>query len=121
MSDWETENIPDSDHLFMRVHTWTFARDGILSAGAFKNHGGGMSTDWEKYSTAEETRARGKKPPEEYWVVKMNVGEVREVPGQTVEHSPLPENRAHTDVIGEKDEEVRIKLRRLSLVVIPPP
>ena len=121
MSDWQIEDIPDSDHLFMRVHAASFARDGRVSAGAFKNHGGGMSTDWDKYSTAAETRARGRKPPEEYWVVSMNVGEVRQVPGQTVDHSPLPDNRAHTDVRGEKDEEVRIKLRRLSLVVIPPP
>ena len=120
MPDWQAEDIPDRDHLFMRVHIRTFARGGILSAGAFKNHGRGMSTDWDKYSTAVETRARGPNPPDEYWVVRMNVGEVRGVPGQTVEHSPLPENRAHTDVIGEKDEEARVKLRRLSVRVIPP-
>lgn len=121
MSDWQSEYIPDSDHLFMRVPIRTFARDGVLSAGAFKNHGEGMSTDWDKYATAAATRARGRMPPEEYWVVGMNVGAVREVPGQTVHHPPLPDNRAHTDVRGEKDEEVRVKLRRLSLVVIPPP
>ena len=120
MPDFQSECIPDSDFLLMRIHARTFARDGVLSAGAFKNHGSGMSTDWEKYSTAEETRARGPKPPEEYWVVRMNVGKVKEVPGQMVDHSPLPENRTHTDVKGEKDEEVRVLLRRLSLRVIPP-
>ncbi len=118
MGQWRSENIPDSDHLFMRIHVPTFGQRTV-SVGAFKNHGGGMSTDWEKYSTAAETRSRGKKPREEYWVVSMNVGEVRGLPGQTVEHLPLPNNRAHTDVKGEKDEEVRVRLRRLSRIVIP--
>ena len=49
----------------------------------------------------------------------MEVGEVRGIPGQSVDHSPLAENRAHTDVRGEKNEEVRLLLRRAAAVVVP--
>jgi hypothetical protein len=50
----------------------------------------------------------------------MTVDEVRRIPGQVVQHSPLPENRAHTDVIGnkKKDPEVRVKFTRISHIVI---
>jgi hypothetical protein len=104
----------------MRVHIRTFANNAKLSTGAYKNHNLGMSTDWEKYSTPGQTQQRGRKAAPEYGVVAMFVAEVRLVPGQTVEHEPEPENRAHTEVVGEKDEEVRVLLRRCSTWVIPP-
>ncbi len=116
--DWPAEQIPDRDRLFMRV---TMRRkDGSIAASAFRNHGEGMSTDWEKYSTREETRQRAKNPNANA-VVSLVVGEVRRVPGQQVEHTPDTErhNRAHTDVLGEKDPEARLKLRRIAEIVIP--
>ena len=116
--DWCPEQIPDEDLLFMRVNE-LWRRDGEVSPGAFKNHGDGMSTDWEKYSTPRETRARAKKPAKNA-VVSLIASKVAEVPGQRVEHTPDIElhNRAHTDVFGEKDEEVRVKLRRIANTVI---
>ncbi len=76
-----------------------------------------MSTDWSKYSSPEETLLRvTHRPPEEFAVVSLPVGEVR-ILGQLVEHDPYPDNRAHTNVIGEKDPEIRIKLSRLCRVV----
>jgi len=78
-----------------------------------------MSTDWEKYATALETRQRAKQP-ECSGVISLHVGSVRELPEQQVEHTPDVEraNRAHTDVFGKKDEEVRVKLRRIAEIVI---
>lgn len=78
-----------------------------------------MSTNWDRYATPEETRSSGRKPAMEYAVVSLPAGPVRGVPGQNVEHRPLPENRAHTEVVGPKDPEVRLALRRLHRVLIP--
>ena len=102
----------------MGVHKTWVKPDGDVSPAAFKNHGNGMSTDWSRYSTPEQTRDRRRKPRENL-VVQMEVERVREIPGQSVEHSPLPENRAHTDVLGEKDPEARVMLRRAATIVVP--
>jgi hypothetical protein len=75
-----------------------------------------MSTDWEKYSSAEETQARSKNPKDNA-VISMISGEVGKVPGLVVEHTPDVQRRvrAHTDVIGDKRApEVRVKLGRLA-------
>jgi hypothetical protein len=81
-----------------------------------------MSTDWAKYSTPEETRHRARLPNDN-GIVRMKAGDVRGVPLQ-VAHTPelgrtgLQPNRAHTDVVGEKTTEVRLKLFRLCEWVI---
>ena len=95
---WEIEEIPDQDILFYRIPRVWFP-DGILNTAAFRNTqpSDGMSTDWNKYSTARETRRRSQRhPPEEYAVVQLVAGEVRRMPDQTVVHSPKADNRAHT-------------------------
>jgi hypothetical protein len=116
---WQAEFIPDGHDLFMRVHRqWT--KNGIPMPGAFQNRDGGMSTDWSQYSTAEQTRSRGRTPADN-GVVKISVGSVRGLPSQRVEHTPELNNRAHTDVFGEKDEEVRLKFVRICSWVINPP
>ncbi len=114
---WAPEEIPDADHLLMRVHRVNLNEDGSLKPGAFKDHGGGMSTDWDKYSTAAATRLRAREPNANA-VVSMNVGRVRAIPGQIVQHAPLPDNRAHTDVIGKKDAEARVLFSRCCSMVI---
>ncbi len=103
----------------MRVHQ-QWRRDALVSASAFTNHNAGMSTDWEKYASPEDSRRRARDPAKNA-VVSMVAGQARAVPGQHVEHTPDPEtdNRAHTDVFGEKDEEARAKLRRIAEIVIP--
>jgi hypothetical protein len=117
--DWPQEEIPDQAQLFMRVHDM-WRKDVDVNPGAFKNHNGGMSTDWAKYSTPEETRQRARSPDRNA-VVSLGVGAVRAIPGQEVVHTPDTErrNRAHTDVFGDKDEEARVKLRRIAEIVIP--
>jgi hypothetical protein len=77
-----------------------------------------MSTDWSKYSTPEATQGRARKP-EDNGVVEMAVGSVRAISSLTVEHTPLPENRAHAEVFGAKDVETRVLLSRACRWVIP--
>ena len=57
----------------------------------------------------------------------MNVGQVRAIPEQRVQHSPvfghpdLTDNRAHTDVHGSKEQgpETQLAFRRIATVVLP--
>jgi len=114
VSLWQQENIPDQDNLYMRIHKMWIV-DGYIRPGAFRNRPKGalgMSTDWQKYSDAVQTKNRCRNPSEQALIILL-AGMVRAIPGQTVEHKPLDENRAHTDIIGEKDEEVRLKFTRI--------
>lgn len=116
INPWEVEEIPDQDILFYRIHQ-NWIPNGILNPAAFRNTkpSNGMSTDWDRYSTARDTRRRNpNKPPTNYAVVRLEVGEVKKVPDQTVVQSPKPDNRAHTDVFGDKTPEARIKFSRLA-------
>lgn len=122
----------------MRVHKNHIEPNGNILLIAFRNHNdpadpskaAGMSTDWQRHSTAEECRQRANdmgKDPNKYEVIQLNVGRVRDIPGQIVEHTPIYEphatpplfNRAHTDVFGEKDEEARLTLLQISEPAIP--
>lgn len=62
---WEIELIPDDAVLYYRIHKGFVVR-GELIPGVFKERGEGknrgMSTDWDKYSTAQEALNRSKKP-----------------------------------------------------------
>jgi hypothetical protein len=100
----------------------TRMKNGNPSPGAFEPKGEGLSVDWDRYSTSYETRARAKKP-EQNAVVSLVVGEIRRIrEGLDVIHSPIPENRAHSEVNlpgpGAEQTEVRIKLSRLATLVI---
>ena len=115
---WPLEYVPDTDDLYLRVHR-AWLRDGSLGPGVFRNRQGGMSTDWSKYSTPRHTQERARTPSES-GVIALRTGSVREIP-QRVEHDPLQGNRAHTEVFGEKDPEVRLKLQRLARWMLPVP
>lgn len=117
----------------MRVHKNDLDDKGWPKPGAFRNRApegspltdaDGMSTDWEKYSTAQTTLERARTPADNI-VICLQVGEVRSIPEQKVEHTPLqtaPDdaigNRSHTDVRGNKkrNPEVRVKFRRACLI-----
>ena len=122
---WPKEGISDDDWLYMRVHVQWLLPDGSPKPGAFRNHppekkgGLSMSTDWSKYASPEDARRRARVPVENA-VIRMRVGVVRRVPRQRVEHSPDVDHRAHTDVVGPKDNnlEARLKLLEASDVVI---
>ena len=119
---WESEDIPNEDLLWMRVHRRSFDPEGRIMPGAFRNRPtpqDGMSTDWQKYARPEETRSRARNPKDNA-VIQLVVGEVRRIPDQTVVHTPDPktQNRAHTDVFGEKHPEARLQFSRIYKVVI---
>ncbi|TAK55850.1 MAG: hypothetical protein EPO24_11710 [Bacteroidetes bacterium] len=119
---WEQELIPDSDTLFLRVHKNNYNKETHVPRPiAFDDHGGAMSTDWNKYSTPEETRNRTPKKPDSYGVLSLIVKDVRSIHNQKVEHTPRLENRDHTDVIGLKDTEARIKFSEIFKWEILPP
>lgn len=111
---WLSEAIPDDDHLFLRVLRLQIDLDPdgelVVPAAALRNHGNGMSTNWDKYSDAEAVRHGSERhPPEDYAVASFRVGGVRAIPSQGVEHTPIfvgpgdPGNsRSHTDVVGPK-------------------
>ncbi len=116
--NWPLEYIPDPDLLYMRVHQ-VHIRGDSPSLKVFVNHGedeeDGMSTDWNKYSTPAQTRNRiyGSKPAWRGGVIQMVVGEVRKIPGQSVQHAPLADNRAHTNVKGRKNTQERYLFMRV--------
>jgi hypothetical protein len=101
----------------MRVHRHDMLSRAAVQPGAFRNHPtkhDGMSTNWEKYATAEDTRRQGRQAPTEYAVIQMVVEEILQIPQQSVEHTPDVENdnRAHTDVFGPKDARTRVEFMR---------
>ena len=105
MDLWQVEEIPDGDSLFYRFSVGQLRADRKPFPGMFRENKGSMSTDWEKYSTANETRKRQGRP-EIFAVLRMIVGGIRAIDGLTVVHSPtqnvegLPDNQAHSDVFG---------------------
>jgi hypothetical protein len=119
--DWPIEYIPDNDSVFMRAHE-TYFRDGELEPGVFTpKEGPGMSVDWDKYSSKEQTRQRARKP-EKNAVISMLVGGIRKIDQLDVAHRPEPDNRAHSEVdlpTNEELTEIRFKLNRLAQTVIP--
>lgn len=111
----------------MRIHR-QYVWNGSLIPGAFRDHGRGMSTDWQHYSTPQETQQRARTPANA-GVIRFLANTVRAA-GQVVEHAPVqpgvlspehPGNRAHTEVIGRKTEFVRLMLLRASEWIIPIP
>src|ERR1700733_5373199 len=102
---WDIENIPDGDFVFMRAHKTDF-KNGELNPGVFRDRKGGMSTDWEKYSTAEQSRNRAI-VPDDNSIIKLSVAGIRNIEKLSVIHEPLPDNRAHAEVFGDKTTQAR--------------
>ncbi len=122
---WPKEQMPDDSRLYMNVHkSHIDPNDGELMVGVFRDHDGGMSTDWNKYSTAEQTRGRAATPSNN-GVIHLPVSGMRLIEGLSVEHDPvckkfraangrwIQPNRAHTEVFGEKNEQRRLRLSRI--------
>jgi hypothetical protein len=122
---WPVEAIPDADEVFMRAHEAYF-RDGSLQPGVFRQQGKGMSVDWNRYATPEETRRRATNPSANA-VIATVVGRIRNIPNLQVQHDPDYErkNRAHSSVFGLSAQgspelvETRVKLLRIFSVVVP--
>ena len=118
---WEAEYIPDESGTYMRAHS-TFFRDQILLPGVFNKRGGGMSVDWEKYSTPEETRQRANGDPLANAVIRLPAVGIRDINDldvtHTPDHTPGSPNRAHSDVVGIPEGGVELTEIRASLLDI---
>jgi hypothetical protein len=97
VSEW-IEYIPDPDSLFMRVPVG-WLPNGQLHPGIFREDEGAVSVDWSRYSNAEETRGRARRPNDN-GVVTVIAGEVRSIQGLSVEHEPIRSNRSHSGIHG---------------------
>ncbi len=116
--DWEIEHIPDEDDAFMRAHSDHF-RKGDLQPSVFRVRDGGMSVDWAKYSTPEQTRQRANQPLQNA-VISLPVLKIRGISGLDVRHAPTvapePLNRAHSNVLGIPDSGVQLTKTRALLL-----
>jgi hypothetical protein len=115
---WLVEEIPSNASLFYRFPVGQLRPDDPKPfPGMFRENRGSISTDWDKYSTAAQTRAR-QGGPERFAVLKMVVGGVREIRELRVVHSPiqnrvgLPDNRAHADIFGLDEVAPTVELGR---------
>ncbi len=107
----------------MRAHRMHF-RHGELGPGVFRAQGTGMSVNWEKYASAEETRKQSRREPEDNAVIRLLAGDIREIESLSLKHTPEPENRAHSEVFGlptagEEQTEKRLLLLRITEIVLP--
>jgi len=57
MSDWPIENIPNADHLFMRVHK-QYLKGHEVTPGAFQSREAGMSVEPAASTPAARRRQR---------------------------------------------------------------
>lgn len=137
---WKKEIIDNESLVFSRVHKdFISSKDNLPKSSAFSNtpkEGNNLSCDWNKYCSSESSRLLiGKqikkdgtfKNPELFSIWETNVGELRSeiLPKQIVEHDPifknpeefgLPNNQAHSIIIGEKplnNAEFRVKLLKI--------
>src|ERR1700736_356812 len=119
--NWPVEQIPSNHSVYMRAHRG-FIREGVLQPGVFREHNEGMSVDWEKYSSPEDTRQRAKKPSDNA-VIELSVCEIRLINALDVKHKPETTNRSHSDVVGLPDDsadltEVRTLLLAVSTIIL---
>ena len=119
--EWPVEEIPDDGILYRTAHkNLLLGHEGLgedeVPPGVIKVEDE-LSTDWDRYSTPEESRSRARSP-DDTGVVFLPVGALREQTRQRVEHRPLSTNRSHSLIVGKKDPETRLKLRRLARWVI---
>jgi len=116
--NWQVEIIPDDADVFMRAHRTFFNRKRELQPGVFRPRDGGMSVDWDKYSSPEATRQRAPKPQENA-VISLAVSGIRRIGNLDVKHTPDETaelmNRAHSDVVGFPEGEDLTEVRTLLL------
>ena len=124
---YPTEEIPDKDHLYYRIHKNNLIGDEV-APGSFREQGDGdarsMSTDWSKYSTPALSLSRSRVPANNL-IVSFGVGQIRDT-GLRVNHRPLfdpsdpknivTNNQSHSDVVGLGDSKALKKKYRLDLM-----
>jgi hypothetical protein len=113
--DWPIEDVPDADTLFKRAHRNHIVEGEMQPSACFRDIGSGMSVNWQKYcATPEECRQKAQRNPMNNGVWSFQAGAMRLVP-MLVAHSPNRglNDRSHSDVIGDKTTEARLKMQKL--------
>lgn len=109
---WPIEEIPDIDILFYRVHKM-YIKSGELKPKVFQERGSGdekgMSTNWNRYSSAQEVKDQAKIPSDNR-VIEFDVLKLRAI-NLNVNHKPLDTNRSHTNVNGLPDDLDDLEIR----------
>ncbi len=114
----QKEIIQDQDSVFRNVHKNWFDEDGTIMPGAFRSSDdSGVSVNWSKYSTPEESRNKAKTPSDNA-VISLVAGEVRSIDSLRLEHTPISNNIAHSSIFGEMNPENRLSLLRISNIVL---
>ncbi len=148
---WKTENVQNDAIVYVRVNREYIQKKGdkigLPNTGAFYNtpkNGSDLSSDWNKYSTPEDSRERiGKefklsklgqyKTSSEFYIVSFKVQDIYDLElEQSIEHSPrqenfpdeidgFPWNRSHCSIIGDASLERRTRMPDICTWEIPPP
>ena len=114
--EWEVEHIPESDFLFRRVHLNYLDKEDIdfIPPATFRVSGEGISVEWEKYATATESLKRAYESNKN-GIIQIKTGDVRNIEPLNVIHSPLKENRAHSNIIGlenlSKSQKIKVRFK----------
>ncbi len=96
-------------------HDYARGREHKLRPGAFgreREVDEGVSFDWSKYSTPQETLQRSTHPEIEAGVVKTTAGQIWDHE-LSVRHAPEITNRAHSLVTGPNDPRIRKTLAEI--------
>lgn len=135
-SDWQREEIPDTDAVYRAIDE-TFVNGDSFSPSGFKTHGdddAGVSVFWEEYASPQEVKDYFPNPSQKGVVELIKQAVEDNVPQSRVVHDPVgPErakelgvdpNPAHSLIErldGPVDEEFKIKLKRVASWVTDPP
>ncbi len=95
-----SEEIPDAHDVYYRIHISFVQLTGRPGPNCFRDNDG-MSVDWSKYSTPDQTRRRqGDDKAHKYGIVGLRVGGVRQIEALSVQHVPRDGNDAHSNIYG---------------------
>ena len=134
---YQPENpIPDEDFLFTRVNKLHLSKlyktplPNAFRNTPFNQNSDVLSSDWEKYISAEMCRnfvknftnkkSGNPKNPDDYFIWKMNVGRIRTqiIPSQEVEHTPRDYNRAHSSIRGRKPDNEKVNISEFISIIL---
>ena len=109
-SKFPIKDIPNSSNIYRRVLRENQIIDDKPGPKVFQNtpNMNSFSAEWDEYSTPLDTQNNHKSKrykTEDFAVVSLNVGCVRNIKDQDVIHTPT-NNQAHCRVEGEKDLEI---------------
>ena len=98
---WPVETIPDEDAVYRRVHKALLDVEDpdFIPPAAFRVIEDEISVEWEKYASADEA-LRHAHDPLANGLLELQASSIRETGSLDIKHAPLPDNRAHSNIVG---------------------